>query len=266
MQTKSTGNNRDPKVLVDLGIGMIIIRHIRQDFGDVDCPEDCPQRTLEADDQAQILDEKVMGSQANSGMVIALEQISKLRVWFQNRRAKWRRQEKMEAARLGLSEYNHVAVIRNTPAGSGMGLPGDPWLHPPGLLNALPGFLAGPHAGYASYLTSPRRLPSPPSVVAAAAAAAAAGTALTAGALSGGMASLVSGGGTVHQPPAAISPPATAAGIGAAAAHDPRTSSIHTLRMRAKEHEERLSGSGRSMSPPALAHQSSRDEAFVPVS
>lgn len=49
-------------------------------------------------------------------------------------------------------------------AGPALGLPGDPWLAPPGLLSALPGFLAAPHTGYPSYLTSPRRLPSPPNV------------------------------------------------------------------------------------------------------
>lgn len=49
-------------------------------------------------------------------------------------------------------------------AGPALGLPGDPWLTPPGLLSALPGFLAAPHTGYPSYLTSPRRLPSPPNV------------------------------------------------------------------------------------------------------
>lgn len=49
-------------------------------------------------------------------------------------------------------------------AGPALGLPADPWLTPPGLLSALPGFLAAPHTGYPSYLTSPRRLPSPPNV------------------------------------------------------------------------------------------------------
>lgn len=72
---------------------------------------------------------------------------------------------------------NLWSICRNV-GGPTFGLPGDPWLHPTGLLNALPGFLAGPHAGYASYLTSPRRLPSPPAQVVAAAAAAAAGNAL----------------------------------------------------------------------------------------
>lgn len=56
-----------------------------------------------------------------------------------------------------------ISLFRNV-AGPALGLPGDPWLAPPGLLSALPGFLAAPHTGYPSYLTSPRRLPSPPNV------------------------------------------------------------------------------------------------------
>ncbi|XP_011500425.1 PREDICTED: retinal homeobox protein Rx2-like [Ceratosolen solmsi marchali] len=166
------------------------------------------------------------------------------RVWFQNRRAKWRRQEKMDAAKLGLSEYRHAASMRNV-AIPALGLPGDPWLHPTGLLNALPGFLPGPHAGYASYLTSPRRLPSPPTV-------AAVGNSLS-GALSGGMASIASGG---H----GVQPPASPPGV-----QDPRTSSIQALRMRAKEHVESLS-KGLQQVVRASSTQPGRDETFVSVS
>lgn len=63
----------------------------------------------------------------------------------------------MEAARLGLSEYQH-GVASRVSGGSSLSLPVDPWLAPP-LLSALPGFLAHPHTGYPSYLTPP--LPAP---------------------------------------------------------------------------------------------------------
>ena len=59
---------------------------------------------------------------------------------------------------------NQLFIFSRNIGGPALGLPGDPWMPPPGLLSALPGFLAAPHTGYPSYLTSSRRLPSPPNV------------------------------------------------------------------------------------------------------